>query len=93
MLKDIVAVNSLENYHLHLRFEDGIEGIVDISQLIEFHGIFAKLQDPTYFATVTVNPEIGTLVWDCGADLDPDVLYAIAAQQPIPTYEAIATTH
>jgi Protein of unknown function (DUF2442) len=87
MLKDIIAVHPLEQYQLHLQFEDGIEGNVDISQLIEFRGIFAPLQDPTYFATVTVNPEIGTLVWDCGADLDPDVLYAIVTQQPIPTYE------
>jgi Protein of unknown function (DUF2442) len=93
VLKDIIAVQPLENYQLHLRFEDDIEGIVDISQLIEFRGIFAPLQDPAYFATVTVNPEIGTLVWDCGADLDPDVLYAIASQQPIPAYGAVATTH
>jgi ribosomal protein S1 len=41
MLKDIVAVQPLEDYQIHLRFEDGIEGVVDVSQLIEFSGIFA----------------------------------------------------
>jgi hypothetical protein len=44
------------------------------------------LQDPAYFATVQVNPEVGTIFWDNGADLDPDVLYAIIAHQPIPDY-------
>jgi hypothetical protein len=89
MLKDIVAVQPLAQYQLHLCFEDGIEGTVDISQMIEFRGIFAPLQDPIYFATVTVNPEIGTITWDCGADLDPDVLYAIVTQQPISAYETV----
>ncbi len=32
MLKDIVAAQPLENYRLHLRFEDGIEGVVDLGQ-------------------------------------------------------------
>jgi hypothetical protein len=34
MLKDIVAVKPLEGHQLFLRFEDGIEGVVDISRLI-----------------------------------------------------------
>ena len=89
MLKDIVAVNPLENYQLYLKFEDNQEGIVDISQLIEFTGIFAPLQDLTYFAQVKVNPEWGTIYWENGADLDPDVLYALITDQPILTKEKI----
>ncbi|BAU11583.1 molybdopterin-guanine dinucleotide biosynthesis protein A like protein [Leptolyngbya sp. NIES-3755] len=88
MLKDIVAVKPLEQYQLCLRFEDGVEGIVDISKLVSFTGIFTPLQDLNYFATVAVNSEIGTIVWSCGADLDPDVLYAIVSNQPIPAYES-----
>lgn len=87
MLKDIVSVKPLEGYQLHLRFEDGTEGIVDISQLIQFTGIFAPLQDRAYFSQVQVNPEIGTISWSNEADLDPDVLYSIVAGQPIPNYE------
>lgn len=90
MLKDIVAVNPLENYQLHLKFEDNQEGVVDISQLIEFTGIFAPLQDLTYFAQVKLNPEWGTIYWENGADLDPDVLYAIITDQPIPNYEKVS---
>jgi hypothetical protein len=86
MLKDITHVQALPNHHLHLQFEDGIEGNIDLTQIITFSGIFAPLQDPTYFATVQVNPEVGTIFWDNGADLDPDVLYAIITNQPMPNY-------
>lgn len=90
MLKDIVAVKPLNGYQLWLRFEDGVEGLVDISQLIEFSGIFTPLQDREYFAQVQIHPELGTIVWPNGADLDPDVLYSIVAESPIPDYSKAA---
>ena len=89
MLKDISSVQPLGNYQLHLKFEDNQEGVVDISQLIEFTGIFAPLQDLTYFNQVKLNPEWGTIYWENGADLDPDVLYSIVTNQPIQIKETI----
>lgn len=89
MLKDIISVKPLENYQLCLKFEDNQGGIVDISQLIEFTGIFAPLKNLTYFAQVKVNPEWGTIYWENGADLDPDVLYSIVSNQPILTKKKI----
>ena len=89
MLKDISSVQPLENYQLYLKFEDNQEGVVDISQLIEFTGIFAPLQDLTYFNQVKINPEWGTIYWENGADLDPDVLYSIVTNQPIQIKETI----
>jgi hypothetical protein len=41
MLKDIVEVKPLEGYRLHLRFEDGVEGDVDLQQFLTFDGVFA----------------------------------------------------
>jgi len=87
MLKDIVAVKYLEKYLLHLRFEDGVEGVIDVSQLIEFSGVFAPLQDISFFQQVKLNTELGTIFWENGADLDPDVLYAIIKGEPIPNYQ------
>jgi Protein of unknown function (DUF2442) len=86
MFKDIVAVNPLDGYQLLLHFEDGIEGVVDISQLIQFSGIFIPLQDRAYFAQVQIHPELGTIVWPNGADLDPDVLYGVVTKSPVPDY-------
>jgi Protein of unknown function (DUF2442) len=83
MLKDIVAVKPLAGYQLCLRFEDGIEGVVDISQIIAFSGIFAPLQDFAYFAQVQIHPELGTIIWQNGADFDPDVLYSLVTKRPI----------
>ena len=90
MLKDIIAVEPRENYQLHIRFEDDVEGVIDISKIIKFTGVFAPLQDKEYFATVCINPEYGTIQWESGADLDPDVIYALITKQPIPQYQLSA---
>ncbi len=83
MLKDIIQVIPKEDYQIYLKFEDGCEGIVDISKLIEFSGIFDPLQNLSYFQTVEVNPEWGTIYWSNGADLDPDVLYSVVTGEAI----------
>ncbi len=87
MLLDIVEARIVDGYLVHLRFEDGVEGEVDLSRLIRFEGVFAPLRDPKEFALLTVNVEIGTICWPNGADLDPDVLYAQVSGQPIPTLD------
>jgi len=86
MLKDITAVKPLDNYCLHIVFEDDIEGTVNIREIVEFTGIFSPLENLDYFSRVSVNPELGTICWPNDADLDPDVLYAIVTDSLIPTY-------
>ena len=76
MLKDIVKFQPTTEYRLKLTFEDGLEGEVDISKLITFSGVFAGLKNRQEFLKVRVDPELGTICWPNGADLDPDVLYA-----------------
>ncbi len=87
MLKDIVEVQPLEGYRLRLRFEDGATGEVDLQQIIKFEGIFAPVKERATFVQVRVHPELGTIVWPNGADLDPDVLYARITGVPIPRFE------
>lgn len=76
MLKDIISAEPLEGYNLHLRFEDGAEGDIDLAPYLSFRGVFAPLKDLAYFRLVKVDPELGTVAWPNGADLDPDVLYS-----------------
>jgi len=83
MLKDIVEVRPLGGYRVRLRFEDGVEGELDLGKTIRFQGVFAGLADEREFAKVRVDPELGTIVWPSGADLDPDVLYAAVTGKPI----------
>ncbi len=92
MLKDIVEAVALDGHRLRLRFEDGVVGDVDVSKCIKFTGVFAPLRDPVQFADVRVNPELGTVCWPCGADLDPDVLYAVVTGMPIPTLQSPASS-
>jgi hypothetical protein len=90
MLQDVTYVECLADYQLSLRFEDGLEGVIDVSELVSFTGVFAPLQDPGYFAQVRVDVEIGTICWPNGADLDPDVLYAAITGEPIDLAEPVA---
>lgn len=83
MLKDIVAVKPLNDYQLSIRFEDGVEGIVDVGPLVSFQGVFAPLRDKTFFDRVRVNSDTGTICWENDADLDPDVLYSKVTGIPI----------
>jgi uncharacterized protein DUF2442 len=92
MLKDIVEVRPLENYRLYLRFEDGVEGTVDLANCVRFEGVFAPLQERAYFVQVQVHAELGTIFWPNGADLDPDVLYSRVTGQPIDEFRRQSTS-
>ncbi|MDE3165120.1 MAG: DUF2442 domain-containing protein [Acidobacteriota bacterium] len=83
MLIDIVSARPSGDHRLRIRFEDGVEGEVDLAGVLSFQGVFEPLRDPAYFAQVRVDPELGSVAWPNGADLDPDVLYARITQQPI----------
>jgi uncharacterized protein DUF2442 len=84
MLRDIIDAKVIAAHRLRIRFEDGVEGEVDVAGEISFTGVFAALQDPDYFARVRVVPELGTVVWPNGADLDPVVLYARITGRQLP---------
>ena len=83
MLKDIVEASVVDEYRVYLRFEDGVEGEVDLAEMIEFTGVFARIRDKSEFAKLRIDPQTGTIVWPSGADLDPDVLYAAVSGRPI----------
>jgi hypothetical protein len=83
MLPNIVSVTQTGPYRLLLRFDDGLEGEVDIKSTVSFVGVFAPLEDPGFFAQVRVDPEAGTIVWPNGADLDPLVLHSRVSGKPI----------
>jgi hypothetical protein len=84
MLKDVVSVESLPNHRLRLRFDDGVEGVVDVAKMIEFSGVFEPLRDQAFFAQVKVHPELRTVCWPNDADLDSEVLYSKIIGKPIP---------
>ncbi|WP_142849219.1 DUF2442 domain-containing protein [Telmatospirillum sp. J64-1] len=84
MLKDVVSVEVLEGTSLHIRFEDGVEGLVDVADLVPFEGVFAPLKEPEVFAQASVSTDLGTVCWPGGADLDPGVLYSRLTGHALP---------
>ena len=75
MLQDILQAKHLGGHKLHLRFEDGVEGDVDLETFVKFTGVFEPLKDPDYVGRVRVEPEYGTVAWPNGADVAPETLY------------------
>jgi len=41
MLKDIVFASPLDGHRLRIRYEDGVEVVVDLRTIVSFRGVFA----------------------------------------------------
>lgn len=80
----VTRVEAVGNHRLHLSFEDGAEGEVDLANW-RWHGVFEPLADPAYFQRVELDAELGTIVWPNGADMAPETLYTWVAQGRKPT--------
>jgi Protein of unknown function (DUF2442) len=78
----VTGVAVLGDQVLRLLFSDGTAGDVDFSSE-RWTGILAPLNDPAYFAQVTVDPEAGTITWPGGIDLAPEPLYEQAKAHPL----------
>jgi len=61
------------NYRVWIRFDDGLEGEVDLSDLVG-KGVFEAWESIDFFNKVRVDPKTDTLAWDDEIDLDPYVL-------------------
>lgn len=64
--------------------------MVDLSDAL-FGPMGEPLKDLDYFRRVRVDPELGTVVWPNGFDLDPDVLHGDYEPTPAPVSQAQET--
>ncbi len=75
MLYRIISVEPRANYRLWVRFENKVEGEVDLSD-IAGRGVFSRWVDrPEEFAQVQIRAEDGSLLWPGDLDVAPDRLY------------------
>ena len=79
----IRAVSVLGPYRLAVTFNDGVQGVVDLVDLVngEDPGIFAPLKNPDYFSQVFL--DFGALTWPNGADLAPEWMHDEVRQNGI----------
>ncbi|MDO8127803.1 MAG: DUF2442 domain-containing protein [Candidatus Brocadiales bacterium] len=70
----IVEVKPLPGFKVGLRFSDGVEGMVDLSDLAG-KGVFRAWDEPAHFESVFIDSETHTIAWPGGIDLCPESLY------------------
>ncbi len=78
----VVGVAVLGDHVLRLLFSDGTVGDVDFTSE-HWTGVLEPLNDPEYFAQVTIDNEAGTVAWPDGIDLAPEPLYEQAHALPL----------
>jgi len=66
-------VKPLDNYRLWVKFSDGVEGIVDLSEYAG-KGVFALWSDYREFEKVHIGPG-GEIAWSEQIDMCPDAIY------------------
>jgi hypothetical protein len=79
----VTHVEPLDGYFVRLQFDDGSEREVDLSHQ-PWGAMGEPLRDPDFFRLVRVDPELRTITWPNGFDLDPDVLHGDHDPVPAP---------
>jgi hypothetical protein len=73
MYQAVVSVRPNEDFSLAVTFDDGAEGVLDMTPYLDF-GVFKKIKDFEQFKRVRI--AFDTVEWDCGVDLDPEFIRA-----------------
>ena len=68
-----IEVRARADHRLWLRYDDGTEGEVDLSNLVG-RGVFQAWKDVSVFEAVRLGP-CGEIAWGDDLDLCPDALY------------------
>jgi hypothetical protein len=71
----VAHVEVLPGFRLHVRFNDGTEGNVELSDFLHSGsaGVFAAPRDATLFAQARI--ECGAVTWPGDLDLAPDAMH------------------
>jgi hypothetical protein len=74
MFLHVKEARYLHDYVIWLRFNDGVEGEIDLESELEGE-VFGPLKDQQLFQRFHVDPELETTAWENGADFAPEFLY------------------
>ena len=87
-MRRITKVKALPGYRLELEFDDGVCGVVDLSDTVG-SGVFALWRDPLVFEQVRIGSS-GELAWGDRIDLCPDALYLrVTGKKPEDIFPAL----
>lgn len=70
----VIHVESMEKYRIRVEFDDGVEGIYNLSHLAG-KGIFIRWEEDNSFDNVFVDKESGAITWPEIGDIDTLQVY------------------
>ena len=80
----VTEARVLAGHCLELTFSDGKRGVVDLTnRVMGKGGLYQALEDEQFFRKVSVNADLGTVVWPNGLDICPDLLYSLVMGKPL----------
>ena len=74
MNPSVTKVEAIEDFKLHIQFENGEEKVFDVSPYLD-KGIFTELKDQNYFKQVRI--AFGSIEWPHEQDFSKDTLYLL----------------
>jgi hypothetical protein len=72
-MEKVIDIKALDNYKLFLKYENGVEGVIDLNDIVG-KGVFEKFNDVSYYKNVKVG-EFGEPNWNDELDIDPTSAY------------------
>lgn len=75
MMIHVTKAEYIGEYKIWVEFNDGVSGIADLEDVL-WGPVFEPLQDKQNFQQFKLSDVFQTLVWDNGADIAPEALYA-----------------
>ncbi len=92
MIPRPVEVTALKDFRIWLRYDDGTEGEVDLSD-IAGHGVFKAWDDVAFFGSVRLGSH-GAIEWPGEIDICPDAMYLrLAGKSPEDVFPALKSVH
>jgi len=92
MVPQPVEVKALKNFRIWLRYDDGTEGEVDLSD-VAGRGVFKAWNDPELFNAVRLGSH-GAIEWGTEIDICPDAMYLrLTGKTPEEVFPALKSVH
>ena len=82
MMHTIIECRAEGNYTLWIKFDDGLEGLVYLGDLVTTNS-YLVLSDEDIFSRVAIDPLSNKVTWGGGIKLDPEVLYRDLASKTL----------
>ena len=87
-----IEVKALPNFRIWLRYDDGVNGEIDLSDLAG-RGVFTAWEDIAFFNSVRLGSH-GAIEWGADIDICPDAMYLrLTGKSPEEIFPSLGSIH